>query len=117
LDNIVPALSYLTASNRKGLGDTVAEFESGALDARGRGVGVVGGGAPARVCVPPAVRQGAVSVPCVYRRARANMPGSQREVAHAEEEGVQFVWQAQPEAFLGNADNRVTAVRCQRIHL
>jgi glutamate synthase (NADPH/NADH) small chain len=117
LDNIVPALSYLTASNRKGLGDRVPEFESGALDARGKRVVVIGGGDTAMDCVRTAVRQGAISVHCVYRRDRANMPGSQREVAHAEEEGVQFVWQAQPEAFLGNADNRVTAVRCQRIHL
>jgi glutamate synthase (NADPH) small chain len=117
LDNIVPALSYLTASNRKGLGDQVPAFESGALDARGKRVVVIGGGDTAMDCVRTAVRQGAISVHCVYRRDRANMPGSQREVAHAEEEGVQFVWQAQPEAFLGNTDNRVTGVRCQRIHL
>ena len=117
LDNIVPALSYLTASNRKGLGDQVPEFESGALDAHGKRVVVIGGGDTAMDCVRTAVRQGAISVHCVYRRDRGNMPGSQREVAHAEEEGVQFVWQAQPEAFLGNADNRVIGVRCQRIHL
>ncbi len=117
LDNIVPALSYLIASNRKGLGDRVPEFDSGALDARGKRVVVIGGGDTAMDCVRTAVRQGAISVHCVYRRDRANMPGSQREVAHAEEEGVQFVWQAQPEAFLGNADNCVTGVRCQRIHL
>ena len=117
LDNIVPALAYLTASNRTGLGDTVPDFESGALDAEGKRVVVIGGGDTAMDCVRTAVRQGAISVHCLYRRDRANMPGSQREVAHAEEEGVQFVWQAQPEAFLGNADNRVTGVRCQRIHL
>ena len=45
-------------------------------------------------CVRTAVRQGAMSVKCLYRRDRANMPGSQREVAHAEEEGVEFVWLA-----------------------
>jgi glutamate synthase (NADPH) small chain len=117
LQNIVPALSYLTASNRQGLGDRVPEFESGALDAKGKRVVVIGGGDTAMDCVRTAVRQGAISVQCVYRRDRGNMPGSQREVAHAEEEGVEFIWQAQPEAFLGNADNRVTGVRCQRIHL
>jgi glutamate synthase (NADPH/NADH) small chain len=117
LANIVPALSYLTASNRKGLGDQVPDFDSGALDAAGKRVVVIGGGDTAMDCVRTAVRQGATSVHCIYRRDRANMPGSQREVAHAEEEGVQFVWQAQPEAFFGNADNRVTGVRCQRIHL
>jgi glutamate synthase (NADPH) small chain len=117
LDNIVPALSYLTASNRIGLGDKVADFDSGALDAKGKRVVVIGGGDTAMDCVRTAVRQGAVSVHCVYRRDRGNMPGSQREVANAEEEGVQFVWQAQPEAFLGDTGNRVTGVRCQRIHL
>jgi glutamate synthase (NADPH) small chain len=117
LHDIVPALSYLTASNRQGLGDRVPEFETGALDARGKRVVVIGGGDTAMDCVRTAVRQGAISVQCVYRRDRGNMPGSQREVAHAEEEGVEFIWQAQPEAFLGNADNRVTGVRCQRIHL
>ena len=117
LDNIVPALSYLTASNRIGLGDKVADFDSGALDAKGKRVVVIGGGDTAMDCVRTAVRQGAISVHCVYRRDRGNMPGSQREVANAEEEGVQFVWQAQPEAFLGDTGNRVTGVRCQRIHL
>ena len=117
LDNIVPALSYLTASNRVGLGDEVAEFESGALNAAGKRVVVIGGGDTAMDCVRTAVRQGAASVHCIYRRDRANMPGSQREVGHAEEEGVQFVWQAQPEAFLGDAGNKVSGVRCHRIHL
>jgi glutamate synthase (NADPH/NADH) small chain len=68
-------------------------------------------------CVRTAVRQGALSVKCLYRRDRANMPGSQREVAHAEEEGVEFIWLAQPEAFVGGGQNRVAAVRAQRIHL
>jgi glutamate synthase (NADPH) small chain len=115
LQNIAPALDYLTASNRKGLGDAVPAFDSGALDARGKHVVVVGGGDTAMDCVRTAVRQGAKSVKCLYRRDRANMPGSQREVAHAEEEGVEFVWLAAPEAFLG--DRTVTGVRAQRIHL
>jgi glutamate synthase (NADPH/NADH) small chain len=68
-------------------------------------------------CVRTAVRQGASSVKCLYRRDRNNMPGSRREVAHAEEEGVEFIWQCQPEAFLGDADGNVTAVRSARIHL
>ena len=100
--NIVPALDYLTASNRKGLGDDVPAFDDGALDAAGKHVVVIGGGDTAMDCVRTAVRQGAKSVKCLYRRDRANMPGSQREVAHAEEEGVEFVWLAAPEAFLGD---------------
>jgi glutamate synthase (NADPH/NADH) small chain len=115
LPGIVPALDYLTASNRKGLGDQVQEFEDGTLNATGKRVVVIGGGDTAMDCVRTAVRQGAKSVSCVYRRDRANMPGSQREVANAEEEGVDFKWLSAPEAFLG--DDSVTGVRCQQIHL
>ena len=115
LKNVVPALDYLTASNRKGLGDAVPAFDDGRLDAAGKKVVVIGGGDTAMDCVRTAVRQGAESVKCLYRRDRANMPGSQREVKHAEEEGVEFVWLAAPEAFLG--DDAVTAVRAAKVHL
>ena len=115
LKNVVPALDYLTASNRKGLGDSVPAFDDGRLDAAGKKVVVIGGGDTAMDCVRTAVRQGATSVKCLYRRDRSNMPGSQREVKHAEEEGVEFVWLAAPEAFLG--DDAVTAVRAARVHL
>ncbi len=115
LPGIVPALDYLTASNRHGLGDRVTDFDSGALDARGKNVVVIGGGDTAMDCVRTAVRQGARSVKCLYRRDRANMPGSQREVKHAEEEGVEFVWLSSPQAFLGK--DRVSHVRTVRIHL
>src|SRR5580698_1407073 len=112
---IAPALDYLTASNRQGLGDTVADFESGVLDAKGKNVVVIGGGDTAMDCVRTAVRQGAKSVKCLYRRDRANMPGSQREVKHAEEEGVEFVWLTAPQSFLGKT--KVSHVRSVRIHL
>ncbi len=115
LKNIFPAMDFLTASNRKGLGDTVPAFEDGTLDAKGKSVVVIGGGDTAMDCVRTAVRQGAKKVHCLYRRDRANMPGSQREVANAEEEGVDFVWLSAPEAFLG--DDKVTSVRAQRVHL
>jgi glutamate synthase (NADPH/NADH) small chain len=115
--NIVAALDYLIASNRKGLGDAVPEFESGALDAAGKNVVVIGGGDTAMDCVRTAVRQGAKSVKCLYRRDRANMPGSQREVANAEEEGVEFLWQSLPHSFLDDAQGKVRAVRTTRIHL
>ena len=115
LPGIVPALDFLTASNRQGLGDAVPDFASGALDAAGRDVVVVGGGDTAMDCVRTAVRQGATSVRCLYRRDRANMPGSMREVGNAEEEGVQFVWLTAPEAFLGN--DAVTAVRAVKMRL
>ena len=115
LNGTPQALDYLTASNRKGLGDNVPAFDDGTLDAKDKHVVVVGGGDTAMDCVRTAVRQGARSVKCLYRRDRQNMPGSQREVMHAEEEGVEFVWLSGPEALLG--DGTVTGVRAHRMHL
>jgi glutamate synthase (NADPH) small chain len=101
LKGIHAALDYLTASNRKSFGDAVPAFEDGTLNAEGKHVVVVGGGDTAMDCVRTAIRQGAKSVKCLYRRDRDNMPGSQREVANAEEEGVEFVWLSAPKAFDG----------------
>ena len=108
-------MAFLTASNRKGLGDEVPEFDSGALNAAGKRVVVIGGGDTAMDCVRTAVRQGASHVSCLYRRDQANMPGSMREVKNAHEEGVDFVWLSAPEAFLG--DGQVTGVRVQKMRL
>jgi glutamate synthase (NADPH/NADH) small chain len=115
LGGIVRAIDYLTASNRKGFGDAVAAFDSGELDAAGKRVVVVGGGDTAMDCVRTAVRQGATKVTCLYRRDRANMPGSQREVANAEEEGVDFAWLTAPRGFTG--DGSVAGVRVARMRL
>ena len=115
LVGIVPALDYLTASNRVSLGDDVPAFDDGRLNAEGKDVVVIGGGDTAMDCVRTAIRQKAKSVCCLYRRDKANMPGSQREVHNAEEEGVVFRWLSAPQAFLG--DDRVTAVQAQSIHL
>lgn len=115
LANIVPALKYLVTSNRHGLGDKIAPQDLKALSAKGRHVVVIGGGDTAMDCVRTAVRQGAASVSCLYRRDRANMPGSAREVAHAEEEGVKFEWLAAPKAFRG--DKSVTGVVAVRMRL
>ncbi|BCI66395.1 NAD(P)-dependent oxidoreductase [Acetobacter aceti] len=112
LGGIVRALDYLTASNRRSLGDALPEGE---LDAAGKDVVVIGGGDTAMDCVRTAIRQGAKSVKCLYRRDKANMPGSVREVKNAEEEGVEFVWLAAPESFLG--DTTVTGVRAQKMRL
>jgi glutamate synthase (NADPH/NADH) small chain len=111
------AMTYLTASNRHGLGDKVPAFEDGSLNASGKNVVVIGGGDTAMDCVRTAVRQGAKSVKCLYRRDRDNMPGSHREVANAIEEGVDFVWQSSPEAILHDAENQVTGVRAVRTRL
>lgn len=115
LGNIFPAMDFLTASNRKGLGDDVPRFEDGTLDAEGKNIVVIGGGDTAMDCVRTAVRQGAKSVKCLYRRDKKNMPGSMREVDNAEEEGVDFRWLSAPEAFLG--DDVVTHVRAQQMRL
>ncbi len=115
LSGIVQAIDYLTASNRKGFGDPVPDFDSGELNAEGKRVVVIGGGDTAMDCVRTAVRQGAVSVRCLYRRDRENMPGSQREVANAEEEGVEFVWLTAPRGFTGKS--RVTGVKAAKMRL
>ncbi len=112
---VVAALDFLTASNRKSFGDGVPDFDSGALNAHGKRVVVIGGGDTAMDCVRTAVRQGAVSVKCLYRRDRANMPGSLREVANAEEEGVEFVWLSAPKGFSGGAV--VDGVMVQKMRL
>jgi glutamate synthase (NADPH/NADH) small chain len=111
LKGVHRALDYLIASNRASFGDAIAPE----LDARDRNVVVIGGGDTAMDCVRTAIRQGANSVSCLYRRDRANMPGSQREVKHAEEEGVRFVWQTAPELLTG--DEAVTGVTCVKMHL
>ncbi len=111
---IVRAIDYLTASNKLSFGDSVPEIESGELDAKGKKVIVVGGGDTAMDCVRTAIRQGAESVKCLYRRDRANMPGSQREVQNAEEEGVVFEWLASPKGFSGDP---VQGVMVQKMRL
>lgn len=108
------AIDYLTASNRKSFGDDVPEFDSGELSAEGKKVVVIGGGDTAMDCVRTAVRQGATSVKCLYRRDRANMPGSQRETMNAEEEGVEFIWLTAPKGFAGDA---VTGVMAEKMRL
>lgn len=112
---IVSALDYLTASSRVAFGDTVPEFDSGELNAAGKRVVVIGGGDTAMDCVRTAIRQGATSVKCLYRRDRANMPGSQRETQNAEEEGVEFIWLSAPSGFAGGAV--VEGVMTERMRL
>jgi glutamate synthase (NADPH/NADH) small chain len=116
LNGVVPALEYLTCSNHLNMGDAVADFDSGRLNAAGKDVVVIGGGDTAMDCLRTAIRQGANSVKCLYRRDQANMPGSQREVTNAIEEGAEFVWLTAPEAVLGK-DGHVTGVRAVNMHL
>ena len=114
-NGVVAALDFLTASNRKSFGDDVPEFDNGALNAEAKRVVVIGGGDTAMDCVRTAIRQKATSVKCLYRRDKANMPGSQREVQNAEEEGVEFVWLTAPKGFTGGVD--VDGVIVQKMRL
>ena len=115
LENIFPAMEFLTASNKKGLGDDVELFDNGTLNAEGKDVVVIGGGDTAMDCVRTSVRQKAKSVKCLYRRDKENMPGSAREVSNAEEEGVEFVWLSSPKEFKGK--NKIENLVVNKIRL
>ena len=115
LSNIFPAMEYLTASNKKGLGDKIKLFDDGTLNALGKDVVVIGGGDTAMDCVRTAIRQNAKSVKCLYRRDKENMPGSAREVANAEEEGVEFIWLSTPKKFIGK--NKIESLDVDKIEL
>ena len=115
LANIFPAMDFLTASNKKGLGDKVELFDKGILNAEGKDIVVIGGGDTAMDCVRTSVRQKANSVKCLYRRDKENMPGSAREVANAEEEGVEFVWLSSPKEFKGT--NKIEKLIVNKIQL
>ena len=113
--NVIPALDFLIASNKKGLNDKVKNFENGNLDAKNKNVIVVGGGDTAMDCVRTAIRQEASSVKCLYRRDQKNMPGSQREVLNAIEEGVDFNWLTLPIQYIGK--DKVTKTKIVKMQL
>jgi len=79
------------------------------IDLAGKRVIVLGGGDTGMDCVRTAIRQGARSVSCVYRRDETNMPGSRREVKNSKDEGVQFLFNQQPLEIVGGDD--VTGVK------
>ena len=72
------------------------------INLKGKNVVVLGGGDTAMDCNRTAIRQGANSVSCLYRRDEKNMPGSRREVVNAQEEGVKFEFNTQPIEIIGN---------------
>jgi len=113
LEGVELALPYLLSSARRIL--DFPQDERGYIDMAGQQVVVLGGGDTAMDCNRTAIRQGAGSVTCVYRRDEANMPGSRRELHHAREEGVQFLWNRQPVAILG--DRQVTGIQLMETRL
>ncbi len=113
LKNVIQALDYLTQSNRANLGDTITKNAD--LSCNGQRVVVIGGGDTAMDCVRTAIRQGAKSVVCLYRRDRDNMPGSDREVQNAMDEGVEFRWLSAPNKILGN--DKVEGIEITKMRL
>jgi len=104
---VYEALPFLISNIQHQLGmlENPADF----IDMKGQRVVVLGGGDTAMDCNRSAIRQGAESVTCAYRRDEANMPGSKREVANAKEEGVEFLWNRQPVEIVG--DNKAEGVK------
>lgn len=99
------ALDYLVGNTKSLLGMAAGEHEF--IDLKGQRVVVLGGGDTAMDCVRTAIRQGAREVRCLYRRDRENMPGSQREVDNAIEEGVQFLFNVQAQEVIEDEDRAV----------
>ena len=107
LPGVYEALPFLISNVRHCL--RLPPKPPGYISMEGQRVVVLGGGDTAMDCNRTAIRQGAKSVTCAYRRDEANMPGSRREVANAKEEGVQFLWNRQPVEIVGNG--RVEGVK------
>ncbi|WP_305856208.1 FAD-dependent oxidoreductase [Balneatrix alpica] len=114
LQGVYEALPYLIANVNRRLGfeKDPSEF----IDMAGKQVVVLGGGDTAMDCTRTAIRQGAASVTCAYRRDAKNMPGSRREVANAKEEGVKFKYNVQPVELVGD-NGQVTGVKVVRTEL
>lgn len=102
---VYEALPYLVANNKQLLDLNPDNY----VDLKGKKVVVLGGGDTAMDCNRTAIRQGAESVQCAYRRDEENMPGSRREVNNAREEGVEFLWNRQPIEVVG--DDAVTGIK------
>ena len=107
LPGVYDALPYLVGNVYRELGHD--ETDTPYIDLEGRNVVVLGGGDTGMDCNRTAIRQGAASVTCAYRRDEENMPGSRREVANSKEEGVTFLFNRQPLEIIG--DDKVTGVR------
>lgn len=106
MDGVYEALPYLVANNKFLLDMPTDSY----VNLEGKNVVVLGGGDTAMDCNRTAIRQGAKSVTCAYRRDEENMPGSRREVNNAREEGVQFLWNRQPVEIVGE-NGKVTGIK------
>lgn len=109
LSGMHDALSYLIGNTDRLMGLSRPRYPY--IELAGKRVIVLGGGDTAMDCLRTAVRQGAAEVSCVYRRDRANMPGSARETKNAEDEGVRFLWNLQPLGLVGNDRKEVIGIK------
>lgn len=109
LPGVTAALPYLVANANRQLGFERSPDDY--VDLAGKRVVVLGGGDTAMDCNRTAIRQGAASVTCAYRRDELNMPGSRTEVGNAKDEGVQFLWNRQPLEIVAGADGRACGVK------
>ena len=100
LPGVYKAIDYLISSTKKLLKLQTNKNEF--INLKGKNVIVLGGGDTAMDCNRTAIRQGAKSVKCLYRRDEENMPGSKREVQNAKEEGVEFEFNIQPIDIVGS---------------
>ncbi|WP_299256478.1 FAD-dependent oxidoreductase [uncultured Kushneria sp.] len=114
LDGVYKALDYLIGNVNHNLG--FANTDTDFVSLKGKRVVVLGGGDTAMDCNRTALRQGADEVTCVYRRDEANMPGSRREVKNAREEGVEFLFNRQPIAVVGE-EGRVEGIKVVRTRM
>jgi|TARA_B100001059_G_scaffold55027_1_gene49655 glutamate synthase (NADPH/NADH) small chain len=113
LPNVFKALDYLISSTNRLL--KIEQDKEKFINLKGKNVIVLGGGDTAMDCNRTAVRQGAKSVKCLYRRDEKNMPGSKREVINAKEEGVEFEFNVQPIEIIGN--EKVEGIKVVRTEL
>ena len=113
LNGVHKAIDYLISSTKKLL--KLQKNKDEFINLKNKRVIILGGGDTAMDCNRTAIRQGAKSVKCLYRRDEENMPGSRREVQNAKEEGVQFEFNIQPIEILGK--NKVEGVRIVRTQL
>jgi glutamate synthase (NADPH/NADH) small chain len=107
LPGVYEALPYLISNINREL--NIADESAGFIDMRGKQVVVLGGGDTGMDCNRTAIRQGAASVTCTYRRDEANMPGSRRDYKNSKEEGVTFLFNKQPIEIVGS--DRVQGVK------
>ena len=113
---VYDALPFLVGNTRHVMGLEATASEP-FIDTRGLNVVVLGGGDTAMDCVRTALRHGAATVTCAYRRDEANMPGSKKEVQNAREEGASFEFNVQPVTLELDENGRVNGVRFLRTEL